>query len=168
MSEFGAPLSLRVKATSALGSAVLLGESALLLGLAGRVPPPVAAAFRAAGTALAALFAAVALLAIRGYRLENGELRVRRVLWSTRYSLAGLSSAVRDPRALRPTVFGFGNNGFFAVNGWRRVAPYGWCRALATDAANAVVLRTPERTLIVTPDRPDEFVAEAQAWLRGG
>ncbi|HXX48515.1 MAG TPA: PH domain-containing protein [Myxococcota bacterium] len=157
-----------MRATSALGSLVLLGESALLLGLGGRVPPPVAAVFRLAGVALLALFAAVALVAIRGYRIENGELLVRRPFWSTRYSLRGLSSAARDPRALRPTLFGFGNNGFFAVNGWRRVDPYGWCRALATNAENAVVLRTPRHTLIVTPDRPDEFAAEAQAWLLPG
>jgi len=168
VSDFGAPMSPRVRATSALGSLVLLGESALLLGLGGRVPPPVAAVFRLAGVALLALFAAVALVAIRGYRIENGELLVRRPFWSTRYSLRGLSSAARDPRALRPTLFGFGNNGFFAVNGWRRVDPYGWCRALATNAENAVVLRTPRHTLIVTPDRPDEFAAEAQAWLLPG
>ena len=166
MSDFGAPLSGRVKASTALGTVVLLGESALLLGLSSRVPEPVASVFRAVGATLVALFAAVALVAIRGYRIENGELVVRRPLWSSRHSLAGLESAARDPRALRPTLYGFGNNGFFAVNGWRRVDPYGWCRALATNAANAVVLRTPERTLIVTPDRPDEFVAEARAWLR--
>lgn len=164
VSDYGAPLSPRVKATSALGTVVLLGEAALLLGLAGRVPAPVASVFRAAGWAMLALFTGVALFAIRGYRLENGELLVRRPLWSTRYSLAGLASAERDPRALRPTLFGVGNNGFFAVDGWRRVDPYGWCRALATNAANAVVLRTAGRTLIVTPERPDEFVAEARAW----
>ena len=165
MTDYAAPLSVRVKLTSLLGTVIVLGEAALMLSLAPALPAQVQPVFRLAGGVLLALFVAIALVAIRGYRIDNGELVVRRPLWSTRYSLAGLSSAARDPRALRLTVLGFGNNGFFAVNGWRRVEPYGWCRALATDAANAVVLRTPERTLIVSPDRPDAFVAEAQAWL---
>jgi PH (Pleckstrin Homology) domain-containing protein len=166
MTEFAAPLSLRVKATSTLGTVVLLGEAALMLALVRFVPFPVSRVFAVAGLALCALFAAVALVAVRGYRLENGELVVVRPLWSTRHSLAGLSSAARDPSALRFTFLGFGNNGFFAVNGWRRIEPYGWCRVFATDAANAVVLRTPARSYVVTPARPDEFVTQAQLWLR--
>jgi hypothetical protein len=161
-SDFEARLSARVKATSALGTVVLLGESALFLGFASRVAPPLAPLFLAIGFVLLALFVAVALVAVRGYRLELGVLRVDRPFWSSTYSLAGLRSAARDPKALSVfTVRGFGNNGFFALNGWRHIDPYGWCRVLATDPANAVVLQAAERTLIVTPDRPDEFVRQA-------
>ena len=162
-SEFNARLSPRVKATTALGTVVLLGEAALLLGLANRVPSPVSGLFLVVGTSLVLLFAGIALLAIRGYALELGQLRVARPLWSTTHSLAGLESAVRDPQSLRFTVRGFGNNGFFALNGWRVVEPYGWCRVLATDPENAVVLRAASGTYIVTPDRPDEFVQQALA-----
>ena len=162
-SEFNARLSPRVKATSALGTVVLLGEAALMLGLSGQVPSPVSAVFFAVGVALLVLLAGIGLFAIRGYALELGALRVARPLWSTTHSLAGHTSAVRDPQSLRFTVRGFGNNGFFALNGWRRVGPYGWCRVLATNPANAVVLRTAHATYIVTPDRADEFVERARA-----
>jgi len=169
-SEFKARLSARVKATSVLGTVVVLGEAALMLALATHVPAQLAPIFLVAGGALLALFAGVALVAIRGYGLEAGALRVARLFWSTTHSLAGLRSAARDPKALRVTFTvqfnGFGNNGFFALNGWRRVEPYGWCRVLATDPDNAVVLCAAERTYIVTPDRPDEFVQQALALAR--
>jgi Bacterial PH domain len=166
-SEFKAPLSPRVKATSALGAVVVLGEAGLMLALASHVPPQLAPLFLAIGAALLLLFAGVALVAIRGYRLEPASLRVDRPFWSSTHSLAGLRSAARDPRALSVlTLRGFGNNGFFALNGWRWIQPYGWCRVLATDPANAVVLRTAGRTLIVTPDRPDEFVQQALAFAQ--
>jgi hypothetical protein len=163
-SEFKAPLSRGVKATSALGTVVVLGEAGLMLALASHVPPQLAPLFLGLGAALLALFAGVALVAIRGYRLGPGGLRVERPFWSSTHSLAGLQSAAPDPRVLSVlTLRGFGNNGFFALNGWRWIRPYGWCRVLATDPANAVVLRTAGRTLIVTPDRPDEFAQQALA-----
>jgi hypothetical protein len=162
-SEFAAGLSGRVRATSALGTAVVLGEAALFGALSFVTPWPVWLVFRGVAGFLLALFIAVALVAIRGYSLEVGTLRVERPFWSTSHSLAGLTSAARDPNALRFTFYGFGNNGFFALNGWRRVEPYGWCRVLATNPANAVVLRTAHATYIVTPDRADEFVERARA-----
>jgi hypothetical protein len=156
-----------VRATSALGTVVVLGEAALMLTLASRVAPQVAAIFRVTGVALLALFAGVALTAIRGYELTGGSLRVRRPLWSTTHSLAGLRSAAREPQALGSfTLRGFGNNGFFALNGWRRVDPYGWCRVLATDPENVVVLCAAAHTYLVTPDRPDEFIQQALALAR--
>jgi hypothetical protein len=162
-SEFEARLSARVRATSWLGTVVLLGEAALMLTLSAYVPAQIAAIFLAVGVSLLALLGAIALVAIRGYRLEPGVLRVDRLLWSTSHSLAGLTSAERDASALRFTWLGFGNNGFFALNGWRSVSPYGWCRVLATNAENAVVLRAAGATYIVTPERPDEFVQRARA-----
>ncbi|MFI5316666.1 MAG: PH domain-containing protein [Myxococcota bacterium] len=168
-SDFKAPLAPRLVATSVLGTVVLLGESALMLALASYVPRQVAPIFLGVAVSLVALLGGIALVAIRGYRLEVGVLRVDRPLWSTTHSLAGLLGAARDPHALRVfTLRGFGNNGFFALNGWRYVAPHGWCRVLATNPENAVVLRTAERTLIVTPERPDEFVQQALLFARSG
>jgi hypothetical protein len=165
-SDFRARLSARVLATSVLGTVVLLAEAALMFALAFWAPWPASTIFLSVAGLLVALFLGIALVAIRGYRLEPGVLRVERPLWASSHSLAGLHSAARDPAALRFTWLGFGNNGFFALNGWRRVEPYGWCRVLATDPATAVVLRTATATYIVTPDRPDEFVAQALALAR--
>ncbi|HTO53632.1 MAG TPA: PH domain-containing protein [Myxococcota bacterium] len=161
-SEFAARLSGRVRLTTVLGTVALLLECALMALLSFFTPQPVAAVFRTVAVLIALLFVGIFLVAVRGYRIERGVLRVERPFWSTTHSIAGLQSALRDPAALRWTALGFGNNGLFALNGWRKVAPYGWCRVLATDPANAVVLRTPQATYIVTPDRPDEFVQQAQ------
>jgi hypothetical protein len=161
-SEFAARLSGRVLRSTVLGTVVVLLECILMAVLSFFTPHPVAAVFRMVAVSLALLFVGISLVAVRGYRIERGVLRVERPFWSTTHSIAGLHSAVRDPTALRWTVLGFGNNGFFALNGWRKVAPYGWCRVLATDPPNAVVLRTAQATYIVTPDRPDEFLQQAQ------
>ena len=162
-SDFQARLSARVLATSVLGTVVLLAEAALMFALSLWAPWPASTIFGSVAGLLVALFLGVALVAIRGYRIEPGVLRVDRPLWASSHSLAGLQSAARDPAALRFTWLGFGNNGFFALNGWRRVEPYGWCRVLATDAEKAVVLRTAKATYIVTPDRPEEFIAQTLA-----
>jgi PH (Pleckstrin Homology) domain-containing protein len=160
--EFQARLSGRVRWTTALGTVVLLFEAALMAVLSRITPPPVSLVFRVVAASLALLFVGISLVAIRGYRIERGVLLVERPFWSTSHSLAGLRSAARDPSALASRfVLGFGNNGFFALNGWRKIAPYGWCRVLATDPEHAVVLQTPDATYVVTPDRPDEFVQQA-------
>src|SRR5258706_12898279 len=166
-SEFRARLGPRGKAASLLGTVVVLGEAALMLTLASQVPAEIRPIFLVVGASLLALFAGAALSSIRGYGLEGGALHVARPLWSTTHSLVGLTSAARDPKVLGVfSLRGFGNNGFFALNGWRRVEPYGWCRVLATDPDNAVVLRAAGRTYVVTPDRPHEFVQQALALAR--
>ncbi|HSS43893.1 MAG TPA: PH domain-containing protein, partial [Thermoanaerobaculia bacterium] len=80
-------------------------------------------------------------------------------------SLEGLQNVVKDPRALRLMALGFGNGGLFAILGWCQVNPYGWCRVFATDPKRAVVLERKSGPVIVTPDRPDEFVQEAKQWV---
>lgn len=159
--DFRAPLSPRVRATSVLGTVVLLLETILMLGLARFAPRPAATIFLAVALSLIALLAALWLFAIRGYRIEPGALVVERPLWASTHSLAGLRGAARDEAALRFTWQGFGNNGFFALNGWRKIEPYGWCRVLATGTEHPVVLSTEAATYVVTPDRPDEFVQHA-------
>ena len=150
-----------------LGTVVLLLETALMLGLSLFAPPPASTIFLAVALALIALLVLMWLLAIRGYRIEGGNLYVDRPLWSSSHSLEGLRSAARDDAAMRFTWLGFGNNGFFALNGWRRIEPYGWCRVLATRTEDPVVLATAAATYVVTPDRPDEFVQQALALARG-
>jgi PH (Pleckstrin Homology) domain-containing protein len=164
---FRAPLSGRVRATSLLGSVVLVLETALMLGLSRFAPRPASTIFLSVGLALIALLILMWLLAIRGYRIEGGNLYVDRPLWSSSHSLEGLRSVARDDTALRFTWQGFGNNGFFALNGWRKIDPYGWCRVLATRTDAPIVLSTAAATYVVTPDRPDEFVQQALALARG-
>jgi Bacterial PH domain len=100
-----------------------------------------------------------ALFIIRGYELEATELLIRRLLWSTRLSLLKLREAWADPTAMKRSLRLFGNDGLFSITGlfWnRRLGRY---RAFATAPSNAVVLKLADRIVVVTPERPDDFLA---------
>jgi hypothetical protein len=96
--------------------------------------------------------------AILGYSLEGSELLVRRLGWHSRVSVEGLREIIIDPKAMRKSLRLFGNGGLFAFAGWfwnRRIGRY---RAFATDFKRAVVLKFPQRTIVITPEKPEEFV----------
>jgi hypothetical protein len=52
-----------------------------------------------------------------------------------------------------------GNGGFFAFTGYFRNKELGAYRAFMTDRRLAVVLRFPDRVIVVSPDRPEDFVS---------
>jgi hypothetical protein len=56
-----------------------------------------------------------------------------------------------------------GNGGVFAWVGWFRNKRLGTYRAFVTDARRCVVLRLPKRPVVVSPDRPEEFVRAVES-----
>ena len=160
---FGAPWSASLRWATLLGCAVLLGTAAAVW----VAPPP--GAFLAKGSASVLsllLIGGTALFTIRGYRLEGRQLLVDRLLWSTRVPLDRLDATEIAPDAMRRSVRLFGNGGLFAFAGWFRNRRLGTYRAFATDPSHSVVLRFPNRRVVVTPDDPQRF-AEALAVRRG-
>ncbi len=103
---------------------------------------------------------------IRGYVLNAESILVLRPGWKTTLPLAGLLSAEADPKAILHSIRTFGNGGLFCIAGAFRSTALGAYRAFATDPARAVVLTFPDRTIVLTPDRPDVFVAKIRS-LRG-
>lgn len=103
---------------------------------------------------------------IRGYVVTSEAILVRRQGWVSRIPLARLVSAEVDPQAMRGSLRTCGNGGLFCFAGayWnKRLGSY---RAFATDPKRSVVLRFSDRVVVVTPERPVEFVAALKA-LRG-
>ncbi len=111
------------------------------------------------GWLLVALVIGCALFSIRGYTVAPEELLIHRLLWTTRVPLAGLQSARRESlpwwRGIR-----IGNGGFFSFTGWRYNPGLGFYRVFATNSPDRVVLRYPNRTVVVSPSPPDDFVGE--------
>jgi hypothetical protein len=101
-----------------------------------------------------------AFFVIRGYVLDGGELRVRRLLWDTRVPLTTLSSAYADPQAMSRSLRLFGNGGLLSISGLFRNQQLGNYRAWATDPSRAVVLKLAGRTVVITPEDPEAFLAE--------
>ncbi len=111
------------------------------------------------GWLLVALVVGCALFSIRGYTVTPEAILIHRLGWNTRLPLAGLQSARRERlspwRGIR-----IGNGGFFSFTGWRWTPGLGFYRVFVTNGADRVVLRFPNRTVVVSPSAPDDFVHE--------
>lgn len=153
---FGAPLGRTVKVTTILALFVCLGIPAIGLVNYSDFPGPL----RWTLMLFPLLFVAgTAAFMVRGYSVTDGAVIVHRLGWDFRIELASLISAQADPAALKGSIRLAGNGGLFAFCGWFRNRKLGVYRAFCTDIAHAVVLRFPDRTIVVTPDQPEKFIA---------
>jgi hypothetical protein len=80
--------------------------------------------------------------------------------WSLLLPVAGLQAAEAVPGAMRGSLRLCGNGGLFSITGWYRNRALGNYRAFVTDLKRTVVLRFPARTVVVSPENPERFVAE--------
>lgn len=96
---------------------------------------------------------------IRGFVLSGDSLLIQRLGWQSRLDLTELVSAEADPEAMAKSLRTFGNGGLFCFCGRFRNTKLGAYRAYATDPKRSVVLKFQDQTVVVTPDRPDDFVA---------
>jgi hypothetical protein len=150
---------------------VSIGATILCLGIGGVQLSQLSGGAPAAvwiSLAILLLIPGAALFTVRGYRFEASTLLIERLLWSTRVPLDGLLSAAVEENGMCGSIRTCGNGGFYSFTGWywsRRLGAY---RAYVTDQRRPVVLRLAQRTILVSPERPEEFAAEAVRAARGG
>lgn len=106
------------------------------------------------------IFLTTAAFSVRGYLLKGQALYIQRLGWSTKIDLTELVSAEFDPEAMERSIRLFGNGGMFSFTGKFRNRKLGNYDAYATALRRSVVLKLPSRTIVVTPDRPEEFVKQ--------
>jgi DNA-binding transcriptional regulator of glucitol operon len=104
-----------------------------------------------------AIIVGSALFTIRGYTVTSDAVLVHRLFWATLLPLAGLQSAQFEPGAMRWSIRTFGNGGLFSFSGFFRNKALGAYRAFVTDPQRTVVLRYSTRTVVVSPEKPEEF-----------
>ena len=104
---------------------------------------------------------------VRRYRLLGGEIVVERAWLTVRLPLAGLVAVESDREALRGAWKIIGNGGLGAYAGHFRSKKLGKFRAYVTDPDCAVILRWPDRCLVVSPAQPGEFADAVRARLAG-
>lgn len=150
MKTYQAPWSTSLVVVSVLTTA-LLGPVGVLTGWIGH---PVASVL------CAVILLGSAAFTIRGYAVTREAILVRRLFWSTRLPLAGLQSAEADPEAMRASIRLFGNGGLFSFTGLFRNRALGNYRAYVTDPRRAVILRFAQRTVVLSPADPQEFVRD--------
>jgi hypothetical protein len=103
---------------------------------------------------------------IRGYLLFPDVLFVQRLGWYSKIPLDGLLAASFDPEATKRMTRRFGNGGMFCFAGSFKSKKIGTFRVFATDLRRAVVLKFADRTVVVTPGDPIDFVEKITA-IRG-
>ena len=100
-----------------------------------------------------------AIWMIRGYVIEGEMLQVQRLGWQTKLDLKELESVEADPEAMASSLRTWGNGGLFCFCGRFTNKKLGAYRAYATDQKRSVVMKFQDQTVVVSPDRPDDFVA---------
>jgi hypothetical protein len=101
---------------------------------------------------------AAALGTVSGYEITDKTLYIRHPGWSSRIELTALVGANRDPQVIDRSQRVWGNGGLFSFTGSFRNAKWGTMGVYATDPSLAVVLKWPDRAIVVTPDDPDRFI----------
>jgi hypothetical protein len=109
------------------------------------------------------ILSCAAAFMVRGYTIANGALIIQRTGWVTTIPLHGITSVALMPDAMRASIRLCGNGGAFSFTGlfWNKML--GKYRAYVTDLHQTVVLKIENRTIVISPDAPDRFVAELQS-----
>lgn len=154
-----APIGTRVRFATLLSvvAVAILAMVAPVLMLQERHRPPWPV-FLAVGIAPAVVAMIWFTARIRRYRVVGEELWIERPWRIVRFPLAGLQSVTPDREALRRMFKIAGNEGLGSISGRFRNKHLGFFRAYATDPEHAVVLRWPDRCLVISPQQHSLFV----------
>jgi hypothetical protein len=153
MKTFNAPWGRELKFMTFFACFVLLGAIAIGTNLPRKHP----FAKTSAISLPAALLIGSAFFMVRGYGLSQYTLFVRRFGWSSKIDFSNLLSATPDLDAMRGSIRLAGNGGLFGFTGLFRNKKLGNYRVFGTDPKRCVILRFPNRIVIVTPENPAEF-----------
>ena len=162
-----APWSWLLRIITVLGSLLLLGSVATMNVVT--VPIRSVEVLLLVTQVLVALILPLcALTLIRGYRIGEGALWIRRWWWWTRVPLDGLREVEVVPNGMRGSIRLCGNGGLFSITGWYWNRRIGRFRAYITDPSRTVLLRIGEKKILVSPGDPERFAAELRALMPAG
>ena len=110
----------------------------------------------------------IALWTIRAFKICDDAIRVQRSFWVNCIPLSEIQSAEIDPDACRGAWKTMGNDGLFAMHGRFRSKRLGKFQAYVTCPANAIVLKVPSDTIVISPENPRSFLNELKRRLNRG
>ena len=153
-----APAGFRVRLAILLSAVIAVLAGVVLTVMVLRDPHAPRAMVAAGGVTPITLAAVLWAARIRRYRLAGDELLIEFRFRTVRFPLAGLIDATPDREAMRRAWKVFGNDGLGVISGRFRSKHLGAFRAYLTDAEHAVVMRWPDRCLVISPDQHSYFV----------
>lgn len=96
--------------------------------------------------------------AIRSYTITDSHITVNHIGWKRTFEISKLTKATHEPFVTAGSIRIWGNGGLFSFSGYYRNRNLGSYRAYMTNAADAVVLRFGEDTVVISPRDPEKFV----------
>jgi Bacterial PH domain len=155
--EFAAPWGLRLIVTTSavamLLAGVVIALSRRLVGF-GRI---------VAIGLIVALEVGMLSTAILNYQINDDAIMVRQAWSEVEIPLQSLQSVDIRPHAMDKSRRTNGNEGVFAISGRYSNEALGNYRAYVTDPSRTVVLRTSTGIVVLSPDRPEDFVTSVRA-----
>lgn len=122
-----------------------------------------------AGSAILVVVVLALALAPRGYEIQGTTLKVRLVLATRTYDLTQIKEArtVSAKEVFPPGTWRvFGVGGLFGYYGYFKNAKLGRFLAFVTDRNSLVLLRFPEKTIVISPRNPQSFLEQVQLALK--
>jgi hypothetical protein len=106
------------------------------------------------------IFLLIAAFIVRGYSISDsdGKLLILRMGWSTKFDLSKLTNVEYNPKATLGSIRTFGIGGVFGSIGYFHNSILGNYRAYSTNREHTVVLDFDGKKIVVTPEKPTEFV----------
>lgn len=153
-----APWSPQLKRLTIISAVVLAALNLLLFSTAG-----LSLVREITAMSLLLIIPFAALFLVRSYAVDNNKLHIKRLIWTSHYSLDGLQEIEVLPNAMQRSWMLFGNRGLFAYAGLFRNRDLGCYRAWATDMERTLVLRFHNKRWIISPLHPMRFAQQLQA-----
>jgi hypothetical protein len=154
--SFRAPWGKLLIIMTALGCVVLLGVPSMMVSVIPQDDLPVIA--RIAMILIWPLILGItALFSIRSFDIMQDGILVQRLFWANRLGYEDLRSVRVDKDAMKGSIRVMGNGGLFSFSGRYRSRKLGVFTVYATDMKLSVILRYSDRTVVVTPESPEEF-----------
>lgn len=161
--EFKAPWahSLKVSTIAGMTLMVVLGAIAFWIS----APYGLIAQLIVIGMAILVLLTTLPFL-VKGYTLTQDEIIVKQLGKVTRLPLGDLQSVEGKADAMQGAWRLLASQGVFSYSGWYWSRGLGRFRAMASDPSRAVVLRLSNRTIVITPHDPQQFIMRARTLLK--
>jgi hypothetical protein len=160
--EFTAPWGLRLIVITA-------AASILFVGIVGVLSRRLAGLGRVIVVGLImTLIAAMISTTVVTYQLNDEAITIQQVGSEIAIPLQSLRSVNAVPNAMDGSRRTNGNGGIFSITGYYNSDSLGSYRAYVTDPVRTVVMRTSRGTVVLSPDRPAEFVSRVISGLRAG
>jgi cytochrome bd-type quinol oxidase subunit 1 len=160
---FTAPWSKNLRRSSTIAMGVLLAAVIVAFFV---VPPDESTARILLTGVLIAIPIIAALCMVRGYVITESEVHIRRTGWTVRLPLKMLQTVDGNAEALQGAIRLVGNYGLFSYTGCYWSKRLGFFRVYATDPDRAIVLRYPNRTIVITPHDPQAFIIRARTLIK--